>query len=193
MGTGQRDLDGSIEAELFPFTQVAEISPRQASSAVAVVNAASSGNLKVLEFLHRDLRFSLPKYSIATAAGGGHIEVIEWLLEQKVSIPEQDTYREAASNGRLDVIKYLRQKHNIAFGCEPLAFAETHSHFHVVKFIMETQNLPTPSKFWLDAAAAGNIVSINSLLSSLRYSPQQTVWKVFGILWQTKVIHSNIH
>lgn len=122
-----------------------------------MISAAWSGNLNLLQYLHQDLHFELPKYAIPSAAGGGHIEVIEWLLQHKVPLPQSDTYREAASNGRLEVIKYLRAKHNIAFGFEPLEIAETHLHFDVVKFIVETGgDKMSPSPLWLNAAAAGN-------------------------------------
>lgn len=76
---------------------------------LAMDNAARSGHLEMVKWLHENRSEGCSTRAMDGAASSGHLEVVEWLHQNRTEGGSRAAIDRAAYNGHLEVVKWLTQ------------------------------------------------------------------------------------
>ncbi|KAG6616909.1 Ankyrin repeat-containing protein [Phytophthora cinnamomi] len=120
--------------------------------------AASNGHLEAVKWLHLNRQDLCVNYAMDFAAANGHLHVVQYLHSHRREGCTTWAMDGAATNGHLQVVHWLHQ--NRREGCTKASVdgAAAHGHLTVVQYLLQTVRLPDEKHWlgWAFTAAADN-------------------------------------
>ncbi|KAL2919375.1 hypothetical protein HK105_201019 [Polyrhizophydium stewartii] len=102
-----------------------------------MANAAASGSLNIVIWLHKNRKEVFAPTVFEAAASNGHIHVIEWLSKNTKADCTQEAINSAASKGHLEILKFLVKRYpNVAIWLRRISMPIL-SHLPVAKWAHE--------------------------------------------------------
>ena len=107
-------------------------------------NAAESGHLECLKYLHQEAKAPWDNKTATWAASNGHLHILEYLVERKYKKYYKDACTCAARCGHLDCLKFLREVAKAPWGKITLRVAHKYNHAECVRYLLDN-NCPLPA------------------------------------------------
>ena len=117
-------------------------------TADACANAALSGHLECLKYLHEEVQAPLnsphrPGRTASWASKNGHLHILEYLVERKYDKYDEDACKCAAMNGHLDCLKYLHETAKAPWDSGAIRVAHKKSQTECLQYLLDN-NCPLP-------------------------------------------------
>lgn len=97
--------------------------------------AATSGLLDIVRWLHRNDTGGCTVQAMDEAAAHGHLAVVQWLDKHRTEGCTHEAMDQAASNGHLDVVQWLHANRSEGCTTEAMDLAAAHGHLNVVQWL----------------------------------------------------------
>ena len=140
------------------LNRISLIGPNHAMDA-----AAKIGDMKIVKWLHENLRECCSTDAMDNAAQNGHLEAVKWFHENRTEGCTTWAMDWAAHNGHFEIVKWLQK--NRSEGCTIYAmdYAAYNGHLEIVKFLHEnrSEGCSTNAMNW--AARSGNLEGLKWL------------------------------
>ena len=107
-------------------------------------NAAQSGHLECLKYLHQEAKAPWDNNTATWAASNGHLHILEYLVERKYKKYYKDACTRAARCGRLDCLKFLHEVAKAPLGKSTLRDAHEYNRAECVRYLLDN-NCPLPA------------------------------------------------
>jgi hypothetical protein len=112
-------------------------------SMLECADAAESGHLEILKYLHEDAKAPWDEYTAIWAAGKGQLHILEYLVERKYDKYDERACMWAAEKGHLDCLKYLHETAKAPWNSGAVRYAHENNHPECVQYLLD-KNCPLP-------------------------------------------------
>ncbi|KAG9405358.1 hypothetical protein AC1031_004465 [Aphanomyces cochlioides] len=131
----------------------------------AMEAAASNGHLRVVEFLHRHRSDRQTTRVMNAAAAAGHLDVVRFLHFYRREGCTTAAMDNAAANGHLHVVKFLFKYRDEGYTRSAIHLAAGNGHVDVVKWFVEKRGERWTSMTINNSAASGHVAVLAYLHS----------------------------
>ena len=111
--------------------------------AFACADAAESGHLEILKYLHEEAKAPWDSYTASWAAENGHLHILEYLVERKYDQFNTSACINTAQDGYLDCLKYLHETAKAPWDYWAVRWAHENNQTECVQYLLEN-NCPLP-------------------------------------------------
>ncbi|KAK1947532.1 putative ankyrin repeat protein [Phytophthora citrophthora] len=134
--------------------------------------AAKSGHINAMQWLHENLRDCYSGRAMSWAASNGHLKAMKWLHSNRQDLCVNYAMDFAAANGHLSAVKWLHS--NCREGCTTWAMdgAATNGHLEVVQWLHSARKEGGTKAAFDGAAANGHVDVVQFLLQVVRHSDE---------------------
>jgi len=107
-------------------------------------NAAESGHLECLKYLHEEAKVPWDSWTATRAAQNGHLHILEYLVERKYNKYYNVACERAAENGHLDCLKYLHETAKAPWDGASVYYAHENNHPECLQYLLDN-DCPLPT------------------------------------------------
>ncbi|KAJ3108768.1 hypothetical protein HDU97_000168 [Phlyctochytrium planicorne] len=143
-------------APIFGYQKVVEYLYHQGvRGKVALNRVIATGNLDLIQFLHKHCEVSCTAQAMDTAAGMGHLDIVKFLHTNRNEGCTTAAMNMAAENGHLDVIQWLHANRNEGCTTRAMNLAAGNGHLDVVSWLHHNRSEGC-TDMAMDLAASNN-------------------------------------
>ncbi|RLN02786.1 hypothetical protein BBJ28_00025376, partial [Nothophytophthora sp. Chile5] len=151
-------MDEAARSGFLDVVQWLHVNSYEACTTRAMDEAAQGGHLEVVQWLHEHRSEGCTSAAMHFAAVNGHMDVVKWLHSHRSEGCQETTLSMAAKYGKLEMVQWLHDNRHEVFSCpDAMDIAATRGFLDVVKWLHENRGEGCTVRAMDEAAEFGHL------------------------------------